>query len=168
MPGEGEWTGRQPASAECSGRLDRAPLGLSFIYLCEVSWGVRRREMAEASLYQKGSACSWGIGNIIGLRSPLAVAPIRHFSLPISPTQLTCRHSWGDETVLAFQAPSWNDPKQELSLVLTVAFIWLEEGFFFHSFPPSSSFYILPLHHFDLSCEAVTLESWMQLGEDYP
>lgn len=129
MPGEGNRTGRQTASAVCSGRLDRAPVELSFIYLCEVSWEVRRREMAEASLYQKSSACSWGIGNIIGLLSPLAVAPIRHFSLPISPTHLACRHSWRDETVLAFQAPSRNDPKQDLSLVLTVAFIWLEEGF---------------------------------------
>lgn len=69
MPGEGKRTGRQPACAMYSGRLGQAPLGLSFIYLCEVSWEVRRGEMAEASLYQRGLTGSWGIGNIIGLLS---------------------------------------------------------------------------------------------------
>lgn len=88
MPGEGKRTGSQPASAMYSGRLGQAPAGLSFIYLSAMSWEVRREEMAEAPLYQRGLADSWGIGNIIGLLSLLAVAPIRHFSLPHPPTVL--------------------------------------------------------------------------------
>lgn len=138
MPGEGKRTGRQPASAMYSGRLGQAPAGLSFIYLSAVSWEVKRGEMAEASFYQRGLVGSWGIGNIIGLLSLLAMAPIRHFSLPLSPAPVACRHSWGDEAVLAFQALSRDDPKQDLSLVLTVAFIWSEEVFL-PSLPPALS-----------------------------
>ena len=88
MPGEGKRTGSQPASAMYSGRLGQAPAGLSFIYLSAVSWEVRREEMAEASFYQRGLTGSWGIGNIIGLLSLLAMAPIWHFSLPNPPTLL--------------------------------------------------------------------------------
>lgn len=111
-----------------------------YLSICSVLRGEERREMAEASLYQRGLARSWGIGNIIGLLSLLAMAPIRHFSLPLSPTPVACRHSWGDEAVLAFQALSRDNPKQDLSLVLTVAFIWSEEVFLL-SLPPA-----LPLH----------------------
>ena len=137
MPGESKRTGSQPASAMYSGRL-------SFIYLSAVSWEVRRGEMAEVSLYQRGLARSWGIGNIIGLLSLLAMAPIRHFSLPLSPTPVACRHSWGDEAVLAFQPLSRDNPKQDLSLVLTVAFIWSEEVFLL-SLPPAFFPWTLPL-----------------------
>lgn len=88
MPGEGKRTGGHPASAMHSGRLGQAPVGLSFIYLSAVSWEVRREEMAEASLCQRRLAGSWGIGNIIGLLSLLAMAPIRNFFLSHPPTLL--------------------------------------------------------------------------------
>lgn len=128
MPGEGKRTGRHPASAMHSGRLGQAPVGLSFIYLSAVSWEVRREEMAEASLYHRRLAGSWGIGNNNWVALTLGYGTNQTF-LPLSPTHAACRHSWGDEAVLAFQALSRDDPKQDLSLVLTVAFIWSEEVF---------------------------------------
>lgn len=139
MPGEGKRTGRQPASAMYSRRLGQAPAGLSFIYLSAVSWEVRRGEKAEASLYQRGLARFWGIGNIIGLLSLLAMAPIRHFSLPLPSTPVAHRYSWGDEAELAFRALSGDNHKQDLSLVLTVAFIWSGEVFL-HSLPSAIAF----------------------------
>lgn len=82
--------------------------------------------------------------------------------LPLSPTHAACRHSWGDEAVLAFQALSGDNPKQDLSLVLTVAFIWSEEVFLPFLPPPCPSLCILPLP-LPLA-RAVMLETWMQLG----
>lgn len=56
---------------------------------------------------------------------PLAMAQITHFSPAhaSSPVARRRRPREGDEMAQAFQALRGDDPKQDLSLVLTVAFI---------------------------------------------
>lgn len=163
MPGEGKRTGSQPASAMYSGRLGQAPAGLSFIYLSAMSWEVRREEMAEASLYQRGLAGSWGIGNIIGLLSLLAMAPIRHFSLPHPPTLLA---DIAEEMRQCWPFRPWAGTIPNKTCHLCLQWHLFDRRRFF--LPPSLSplLCILPLP-FSLAW-AVLLETWMQLGWCYP
>ena len=54
---------------------------------------------------------------------PLAMAQITHFSPAHASSPVARRRTIGDEMAQAFQALRMDDPKQDLSLVLTVAFI---------------------------------------------
>lgn len=133
-------------------RTGPSPSGVViYLSICSVLRGEERRD-GRSSLYQRKLAGSWGIGNNNWVALTLGYGTNQTF-LPFSPTHAACRHSWGDEAVLAFQALNRDDPKQDLSLVLTVAFIWSEEVFL-PSLPPSSPF---------LCFFCLCLSQWLEL-----
>lgn len=156
MPGEGKRTGRQPASEMYSGRPGQAPAVLSFIYPICSAWRGEERRDGTGFLHQRAGPLG-GRGNIIGLLSLAVLAPIRHVSLPRPPTRLADRLR---SRALRPSGSEQGRPKQDLSLVLTVAFIWSGEAFL----PPSPRLIPTILSPRLSLAQAPVLETCMQLG----
>lgn len=95
------WNGQ----AACLRHSGPGPHGaVSYLSICSVLRG-EERGFAD----QRGLTPSWGMGIIIGLRLPLAMEPIRHFSSPDSPSPVVC--SWEDEVKLCFSGPEQEQPQ---------------------------------------------------------